>query len=171
MHLTQAILTLLQEQEIENVYTEILKDTYTDSSVTVHLHKEREKIRIKRGVRHGDTISPKLFTTLLDSIFRRFLNWENKGVKIDGEFLSHLNFADDIFLCTETSQELQHMIQELSEESWRMGLKMNIAKRKVMVVDNTPINVNNVLIENVQGYVYLGKHYSLKEKNQDKEIP
>ena len=36
-----------------------------------------------------------------------------------------------------------------------MGLKMNIAKTKVMVVDNTPINVNNVLIENVPGYVYL----------------
>ena len=27
-----------------------------------------------------------------------------------------------------------------------MGLKMNIAKTKVMVVDNTAINVNNVLI-------------------------
>ena len=34
-----------------------------------------------------------------------------------------------------------------------MGLNMNIAKTKVVVVDNTPINVNNVLIENVQGYV------------------
>ena len=62
------------------------------------------------------------------------------------------------------------MLQELSDESRRMGLKMNIAKTKVMVVDNTPINVNNVLIENVPGYVYLGQHYSLKEKNQDKEI-
>ena len=51
-----------------------------------------------------------------------------------------------------------------------MGLKMNIAKTKVMVVDNTHINVNNVLIENVPGYVYLGQHYSLKEKNQDKDI-
>ena len=50
-----------------------------------------------------------------------------------------------------------------------MGLKMNIAKTKVMVVDNTPINVNNVQIENVQCYMYLGQHYSLKEKNQDKE--
>ena len=44
------------------------------------------------------------------------------------------------------------------------------SKTKVVVVDNTPINVNNVLIENVQGYVYLGQHYSLNEKNQDKEI-
>ena len=39
--------------------------------MTVHLHKESEKIRIKRGVRQGDTISPKLFTATLESIFRR----------------------------------------------------------------------------------------------------
>ena len=36
---TQAILTLLQEQGIEDVYIEILKDIYADNSVTVHLHK------------------------------------------------------------------------------------------------------------------------------------
>ena len=47
---------------------------------------------------------------------------------------------------------------------------MKIAKTKVMVVDNTPIHVNNVLIENVVDYVYLGHRYSLKEKNQGKEI-
>ncbi len=55
---TQAMLTSLQEQGIEDVYIKILKDIYTDSSVTVYLHKESEKIRIKRGVRQGDTISP-----------------------------------------------------------------------------------------------------------------
>ena len=49
-------------------------------------------------------------------------------------------------------EELKQMLQELSDESRRMGLKMNIAKTKVMVVDNTSINVNNVLIENVEGY-------------------
>ena len=76
---TQAILTSLQAQGIEDVYIEILKDIYTDSSVTVHMHKESEKIRIKRGVRQGDTISPKLFTATLESIVRR-LNWENKSV-------------------------------------------------------------------------------------------
>ena len=126
---TQAILTSLQEQGIEDVYIEILKDIYTDSSVTVHLHKEGEKIRIKRGVRQGDTFSPKLFTATLESIFRK-LNWENKGVKIDGEFLSDLRFADDTFLCTETPQELQQMLQELSDERIRMGIKMNIAKTR-----------------------------------------
>ena len=166
---TQAILTSLQEQVIEDVYIEILKYIYTYSSVTVHLHKESEKIRIKRGVRQGDTISPNLFTAILESTFR-MLNRENKGVKIDGEFLSSLRSAGDIFLCTETPQEIQQMLQELSDESRRMCLKMDIAKTKVVVVDNTPINVNNVLIENVQGYMYLGQHYSVKEKNKDKAI-
>ena len=92
-------------------------------------------------------------------------------MKIEGEFLSNLRFPDDIFLCTETPQELlQQMLQELSDKSRRMGLKMNIAKKNVVVADNTPINVNNVLIKNLQGSVYLGQHYSLKEKNQDKAI-
>ena len=66
-----------------HIYIYIYIYIYTDSSVIVHLHKEIEKIRFKRGVRQKDTISPTLFTATLDSIFRR-LNWENKGVKIDG---------------------------------------------------------------------------------------
>ena len=47
------------------------------------------------------------------------------------------------------------MLHELSVESKQMGTKMNIAKTKAMAVDNTPINVNNVLIENVEGYIYI----------------
>ena len=69
---TQAILTSLQEQGIEDVYIEILKDIiYTGSSVSVHLHKESGEILTKRGARHGDTILPTLFTATLESIFRR----------------------------------------------------------------------------------------------------
>ena len=65
------------------MYIDILNDIYTDSSVTLHMYKESEKIRIKRGVKQGDTSSAKLFTATLESIFRR-LDWENQGVKIDG---------------------------------------------------------------------------------------
>ena len=49
--------------------------------------------------------------------------------------MTNLRFADDIFVCTETPQELQQMLQELSDESRRMGLKMNIAKTKMMHQD------------------------------------
>ena len=94
---TQAVLTSLQEQGIEDVYIELLKEIYTNSSMTVHLHKESNKINIWRGVRQGDAISPKLFTTAFESIFWR-LTWETKGLKIDAEYLSRLRFADDILV-------------------------------------------------------------------------
>ena len=54
---TQAVLTSLQEQRIEDVYIEILKEIYTNSSMTVHLHKESNITNIRRGIR----ISPKPF--------------------------------------------------------------------------------------------------------------
>ena len=89
-------------------------------------------------------------------------------MEIDGEFLTNLRFTHDMLLCTETPQELQEMLQEQSDESSRMGLKKNITKTKVIVVDNTPIHVNNVPIENVEGYVFLGQRFSLKEKTRTK---
>ena len=74
------------------MYIEIIEDT--ERSATVHLHK----------VKQGDTISHKLLlTATLESIFRR-LNRENKGMKIDEEFLNNLRFADDIFLYTRSPQ-------------------------------------------------------------------
>ena len=56
---TQTVLTSLQEQGIEDVYIELLNEIYTNSSMTVHLHKESNKINTRRGVRQGDSISPK----------------------------------------------------------------------------------------------------------------
>ena len=115
---TQAILTSLQEQGIHRNPERHVYGQLSDSTSAQREWANQDQERITTG----DTISPKLFTATLGSIFRR-LNWENKGVKIEGEFPSHLRFTDDIFLCTETPQELQHMLQELSDESRRMGLK------------------------------------------------
>ena len=120
---TQPVLTSLQEQGIVDVYIELLKDIYTNSSMPVDLYKERNKINIRRGVRQGDTISPKLFMAALESIFRR-LNWETRNLKIEDEYLSHLRFADDIFICAIASHELQQMLQDLADESENQHLKM-----------------------------------------------
>ena len=54
-------------------------------------------------------------------------------LKIDGEYLSNLCFADHIFICAKTPHELQQMLQELAEDSYNQGLKMNKSKTKVMI--------------------------------------
>ena len=98
---TQAVLTSLQEQGIEDVYIKLLKEIYTNSSITVHLHKESNTINIRRAVWQGDTISPKLFTAVLKSIFR-WLTSETRGLKIDGKFLSHLHWQHT-YMCSYTT--------------------------------------------------------------------
>ena len=112
---THAVLTSLQEQGLEDVYIEFLNEIYTTSSVTVHLHKESKKINTRRGVRQGDTISPKLLRAPFESIFPR-LTWETRGLKTDGEYLSYLRFADDILVCANISHKLQQMLQHSDRE-------------------------------------------------------
>ena len=114
------------------MYIELLEEIYINSSMTVHLDKESNKTNIRRGVRQGDTISPKLFTAVFESIFRR-LTSETRGLKIDGEYLGHLRFADDVLICANTPQELQHILQELADEIENQGLKINKSKTKVMM--------------------------------------
>ena len=113
-------------------------DACTNRSMTFHLHKESNKINIRRGVRQGDTILPNLFIAALKSIFRR-LPWEPSGLKIDGEYLSHLRFADDILICANKPYELQQMLHEFSDESDNQGLKMNNSKTMVMMETGTPL--------------------------------
>ena len=48
---TLAVQTSLQEQEIEDVHIELLKEIYTNSSMTIPVHKESNQFNIRRGVR------------------------------------------------------------------------------------------------------------------------
>ena len=114
---TQAVLTSLKEQGIEDVYIKLLKEIDTNSSMTVHLHKESNKINIRRGVRQGDTISSKLFMAALESIIITTTDLENEMLEDRREYLSHLRFADDILICANPPHELQQMLQELADES------------------------------------------------------
>ncbi|MEG7521679.1 MAG: reverse transcriptase domain-containing protein, partial [Chromatiales bacterium] len=101
--------------------------------------------------------------------FRR-LTLETRGLRIDGEYLSHLRFADDIIICANKPHELQQMLQELADKSENQGLKMNNSNTKVMMENDAPIYVNTTQIEKVESYVYLGQRYSIRDKNQDNEI-
>ncbi|GBP62800.1 Retrovirus-related Pol polyprotein from type-1 retrotransposable element R2 [Eumeta japonica] len=65
--------------------------------------KKKGKFKVGKGVGQGDPLSPKLFSAVLESIFRR-LNWEGLGINVDGTLLTHLRFADDIVLFAKTPE-------------------------------------------------------------------
>ena len=137
--------------------------------VKINDNLKTNQINIKRGVRQGDTISPKLFTLVLEDVFKK-LQWQTKGIKIDGSFLNHLRFADDIVLISSDIHELAEMTKELNQASKQVGLKMNIQKTKIMSEVNIDVTIDNQQIENVSQYVYLGHNITLGKENQRAEI-
>lgn len=147
----------LKNQGIENKYIRIIRNIYKNSSARIKLEREGKKINIERGVRQGDPLSPKLFSAVLEEIFRH-LEWETYGLNINGEKLNHLRFADDLIILSNTPAELSKMIQELDKESHKVGLSMNTSKTKAMTNSKAEaITLNGNPIEYVEEYTYLGQ--------------
>ena len=57
------------------------------------------------------------------------------GIKIAGRNVNNLRYADDTTLMAESEEELKSPVMKVTEESERVGLKLNIQKTKIMASD------------------------------------
>lgn len=62
----------------------------------------------------------------------RKLDSEKSWLGVNGDYLSHLRFADDIALFSKSGEHMQKMLQDLHSEGSIIGLKMNTKKSKAM---------------------------------------
>ena len=123
----------LENQGVEAAYITLLRDLYNGATSTLKLHRDSDTIKLQRGVTQGDDISPKLFTACLQDAIINKINWEDKGINIDGEHLSHLIFADDIVLVAKSPEEPESMLTDIHLASKPVGLSMNLSKTKLML--------------------------------------
>jgi hypothetical protein len=101
------------------------------------------------------------------------LNWKGRGININGEYISHLRFADDIVIMAETLQDLQLMLNDLADSSARIVLRMNLDKTKVMFNEHVlpePIAICGAVLEVVQKYVYFGQTLHLGRNDFEDEV-
>jgi len=73
-----AVLKSLKHQAIESAYIHLLRNIYSTATSVITLHQESEKFKVGKGVRQGDSISPKLFSAVLESELKN-LNWDEVG--------------------------------------------------------------------------------------------
>ena len=125
-----SVFEALRKHGVPNKIINTIKDTYENGTAQIRTEKISDKIRIEKGVRQGDTLSPVLFTAAIEEIFKRITS--SIGININGQVLSNLRFADDIILFTNTEDELQELLKELNEEGKKDGMKMNKKKTKIM---------------------------------------
>jgi hypothetical protein len=76
------IIDSMEAIAIHPKYIRLIREIYKNSNAKVRTGIEGEMFRMKRGIRQGDRISPKLFTCLLEIIFRK-LNWNQKTVGVN----------------------------------------------------------------------------------------
>ncbi len=135
----------------------ILKKVYEETDAFIKIDRPGPIFPITRRVKQGDPLSPNLFSCVLQEIFRK-LQWNNRGVKIDGRYINNLRFADDIVLLSDNLEDVQKMGNELMLISREVGLHMNMAKTKYMTnVENEAgeIFIGVSKIEKVKEYFYI----------------
>ncbi|CAM4498195.1 unnamed protein product [Leuciscus chuanchicus] len=115
----------------------------SNCATTITLFDRPLNIKVGRGVKQGDTISPKLFTACLEQIFRQ-LNWDEVGIKINGRWLNHLRFADDIVLIGCSAVDVQQRLDQL--------------------VADTTLHVDQHQLQQVDSYIYLGQELTTDHK-------
>ena len=71
--------------------------------------------------------SPCLFNLYVEYIIQNAgLDEAQAGVKIAGENINNLRYADDTSLMAESEKELKSLLMKVKEESEKPGLKLNI---------------------------------------------
>ena len=119
-----------------------------------------DALSIGRGVRQGCPLSPTLFNLYSEMIMREALDGWNHGVRINGEYLSDLRYADDVVLMATNEDQLQDLVNRVGETSARFGLKLNEKKTEIMVFARTPtpvsIKYQDQPLKQVNEFTYLG---------------
>ena len=81
-----------------------LYNIYSQATSRIHLDKlVSDEFPIHREVRQRDPLSRKLFTAVMDEVFREVDI--SQGIDVDGENLTNFRFADDVALFKEKQKQ------------------------------------------------------------------
>ena len=78
------------------------------------------------------------------------------GIKIAGRDISNLRYADDTTLEAESEEDLKSLLMKVTEESEKVGLKLNIQKTKIMASGPiTSWQIDGEAVETAANFIFL----------------
>ena len=125
---------ILKELGIPDYLTCLLRNLYTGQEATVRTgHGTTDWFQIGKGVLQGCILSLCLFNFYAEDIMRKaWLEETQAGIKIARRIINNLRYADDTTLMAESEEELKSLLIKVKEENEKVGLKLNIQKKKIM---------------------------------------
>ena len=79
------------------------------------------------------------------------------GIKIAGRNINNLRYVDDTTFMAESEEELKSLLMKVQEESEKVGLKLNIQKKKIMASGLvTSWEIDGETVETVSDFIFRG---------------
>ena len=122
---------ILKEMRIPDHLTCLLRNLYAGQETRVRTgHGTTDWFQIGKGICQGCILSPCLFNLNAEYILRNTgLEKAQAGIKIARRDINNLRYADATTLMAE-SGELKSLLKNVKKESEKVGLKLNIQKKK-----------------------------------------
>ena len=133
----EPIFNALKNHGVDKAYLDIIKHLSHEAISVIHLHTYSKKFRLQRGVRQGDNIPCRCFTSCSQDAINGKIKWKDRDIKIDGEYLPQLIFADDTVFIAKSVSELQKIVHETSKP-----VVLNVHLGKTQVMCNPVVNKN-----------------------------
>ena len=117
-----------------------------------------------------DTLAPYLFPIVLDYVMRKtcqgreeelgFHLHKRQSQRVPQAIVTDLDFADDLALITEETEQAQEVLTRLEQEAGKVGLHCNAKKTEIQAFNHdTPITVNSrdgTILKIIENFKYLG---------------
>ena len=117
---------------ISGKFIESVRSLYKDTKSSIKLqHMLSDWFPVVAGVKQGCTLSPLLFNLYVNDLHKAIAD-TGKGIMIDDMKISMLMYADDVVLMAESENDLQVMLNSLSNWCTQWKLLINRAKSGIL---------------------------------------
>ena len=139
------LLLKLWSYDIEGPLLDIIKLMYDNVQQRVRINDLLiEPILSNVGLKQGCNLSPTLFNLFIEDLKLEF-GPQCDPVRVGNYAVSHLLYADDLILLSQSAEGLQLTLDKLHSYCLRWNLQINVKKSKAMVFNKTgkiPQNVS-----------------------------
>ena len=151
---------------VGSLFYNIVKNMYNLSQSCVRIKRNITNFfPVNLGVKQGDNLSPNLFKIFINDLPEYLLDTPDPII-INTRRLDCLMYADDLILLSTSAKGLQKKLDKLHSYCQDWCLSLNTNKTKTLIFNKAGRHIkhvftyNNVRIESVSHYKYLGLYFS-----------
>ena len=156
----KTMFAILRHIGIPDQIVQAIKVLYDDSNSKVFVDGQYSKeFKVTTGVLQGDVLAPSLFIIVIDFVMRQsekdfgIITHPRKSSRHPVKRLNDLDYADDIALLETSLERANEQLKTTSDNTKKDGLKINVEKTKIMIMNTYDVQNALRLNEDCSDYV------------------